>query len=210
MGVPCLKLPDFVHQVPRLRVRDPLADFLGAAEDGMLEYGYEDALKLAGHSCPTVASAYVLGCRAASALYPGELPERGGVRIEFANALEDGVTGVIANVLTLLTGAAQQGGFKGIGGRFVRRDLQRFAAELPMSLRFVRLDTGAAVDAAADLSRVPPDPQMPMLMKRCLQGDASREEVRHFGALWQQRVARILLDHWTDDHVFMIVAAHDR
>jgi hypothetical protein len=49
-----------------------------------------------------------------------------------------------------------------------------------------------------------------MLMKRCFQGDASREEVRHFGALWQQRVARILLDHWTDDHVFMIVAAHDR
>lgn len=31
---------------------DPLAEFLGAAEGGLIEYGYADAVKLAGHSCP--------------------------------------------------------------------------------------------------------------------------------------------------------------
>ena len=52
------RFPAFFDQVPRLVVRDPLADFLGAAEGGVLDYGYADAVRMAGHSCPTVASAY--------------------------------------------------------------------------------------------------------------------------------------------------------
>jgi len=34
-------------------LRDPLAELLGAAEGGIVEYRYADAVKLAGHSCPT-------------------------------------------------------------------------------------------------------------------------------------------------------------
>lgn len=199
-----MKLPAFFHQVPRIALRDPLATFLGAAEDGVLDYGYEDAVKLAGHSCPTVASAWVLGCRALGQLYPDTLPERGGVRIEFANRLEDGVTGVVASVLGLLTGAAQQGGFKGIGGRFVRRELQQFGAGLPLELRFTRLDSGAAIDAVAELSAVPPDPAMPALLARCARGEADAGEQQEFGRLWQERVARILLQHWSDERVFTL------
>ena len=173
----------------------------------MLDYGYEDAVKLAGHSCPTVASAYALGCHALAALYPGELPERGGVRIDFAEPVDAGVTGVIASVLTLLTGAAQQGGFKGIGGHFVRRDLQHFGVELPLSLRFTRLDSGKSVDAAAELARVPPHPEASALLGPCLRGEADANARRRFGELWQERVARILLDHWDDAAVFHIVPA---
>lgn len=202
-----MSLPDFYRDVPRLRVRDPLADFLGAAEGGVLDYGYEDAVKLAGHSCPTVASAYALGCHALAALYPGELPERGGVRIDFAEPVDAGVTGVIASVLTLLTGAAQQGGFKGIGGHFVRRDLQHFGVELPLSLRFTRLDSGKSVDAAAELARVPPHPEALALLGPCLRGEADADARRRFGELWQERVARILLEHWDDAAVFHIVPA---
>jgi hypothetical protein len=33
--------------------------FSERAEDGVIEHGYADVVKLAGHSCPTVASAYV-------------------------------------------------------------------------------------------------------------------------------------------------------
>lgn len=197
-----MSFPEFFHHVPRIRVHDPLADFLGAAEGGVLEYGYEDAVKLAGHSCPTVASAYVLACRAMGLLYPDALPERGGVRVDFAEALEQGVTGVIASVLTLITGATQQGGFKGIAGRFVRRGLQRFEAELPLALRLTRIDTGAFVDAASDLSQVPAVAEMSALMGRCVHGEADDEERRRFGQLWQQRVERILLDCWDDDAVF--------
>jgi len=197
-----LSLPDFYREVPRLRMRDPLADFLGAAEGGVLDYGYEDAVKLAGHSCPTVASAYALGCHALAALYPGELPERGGVRIDFAEPVDAGVTGVIASVLTLLTGAAQQGGFKGIGGRFVRRDLQAFAQHQPLALRFTRSDTGATLDAAAELAHVPPHAEMSELMRRCMRGQADAAETARFRAHWQDRVARILLEHWDDAEVF--------
>ncbi|WP_068637578.1 hypothetical protein [Thauera butanivorans] len=197
-----MSFPEFFHHVPRIRVHDPLADFLGAAEGGVLEYGYEDAVKLAGHSCPTVASAYVLACRAMGLLYPDALPERGGVRVDFAEPLEQGVTGVIASVLTLITGATQQGGFKGIAGRFVRRGLQRFEAELPLALRLTRIDTGRFVDAASDLSQVPAVAEMSALMGRCLHGEADDGARRRFGQLWQQRVERILLDCWDDDAVF--------
>lgn len=201
-----MRFPDFFAQAPRVRVRDPLAAFLGAAEDGVLDYGYEDAVKLAGHSCPTVASAYLLTRRALTALYPDALPERGGVRVEFSDALKAGVAGVIASVVTLLTGAAQQGGFKGIGGRFVRRDLLAFEVEVPLAVRFTRLDSGAAVDAASDLSRVPADAEMGMLLSRCIQGTADAAERQRFGEMWQRRVACLLLEHADDDAVFPVVA----
>ena len=52
-----MKYPAFFDEVPSISLYDPLAEFLGAAEDGILQYGYVDAVRLAGHSCPTVASA---------------------------------------------------------------------------------------------------------------------------------------------------------
>ena len=199
-----MQFPAFFDQIPRLQVRDPLADILGAAESGQFEYGYADAVKLAGHSCPTVATAYLLGHRALATLYPDQIPERGGVRIEFSERLDAGVTGVTAAVLTLLTGASHDGGFKGLGGRFVRRNLQRFGCELPLQLRFIRLDTGAAVDAGANITGVPADPEMPGLMARCLNDTADSEERKRFGELWQGRVERLLLEHWDDDEVFTV------
>ena len=199
-----MQFPSFFRDVPRIKVRDPLAQFLGAVEDGVLEYGYEDAVKLAGHSCPTVASAYRLTCLALAALYPDELPERGGIAVEFRNRVEDGVTGVIASVVTLLTGAAREGGFKGIGGQFVRRDLLEFEVELPATMRFVRLDTGASVDAEASLAHVPADPEMSPLMARCVEDEASPEEQRMFATMWQDRVRRILIDHADDPRVFRV------
>lgn len=199
-----MQFPQFFRDVPRLKVRDPLSQFLGAVEDGVLEYGYEDAVKLAGHSCPTVASAYRLTCLALAALYPAELPERGGVAVEFRNRFEDGVTGVVASVVMLLTGAAGEGGFKGIGGQFVRRDLQEFEVELSTPMRFVRLDTGASVEAEASLAHVPADPEMSALMARCVGHEATAEEQRTFAALWQDRVRRILIDHADDPRVFRI------
>lgn len=199
-----MKLPEFFTLAPRLTVRDGLADLLGAAEGGEFDYGYEDAVRLAGHSCPTVASAYLLTVHAMRALYPGEVPERGGVRVEFSSAVEEGVTGVVASVVTLLTGAAQSGGFKGLGGRHVRRNLQQFGRELPLEMRFTRVDTGAAVDAAADLSGVPGDPDMFPLLQLCVAGRADPAQRRRFGELWQARVRRILVDHAQDPQVFRI------
>lgn len=198
--------PDFFADARRIELRDPLAAFLGASEGGVIAYGYEDAVKLAGHSCPTVASAYMLTLHALRALYPDGMPERGGVRVAFRGRIDEGVTGVIASVVTLLTGAAHDGGFKGLGGRFVRRGLLDFAADVPLAMRFTRVDTGAVVDAQADLSSVPADPEMPELLMRCLHGPDAAELTSRFGQMWQDRVRRILIDHGDDPAVFRISA----
>lgn len=202
-----MQYPDFFESVPGLRMRDPLAQFLGAVEDGVIEYRYVDAVKLAGHSCPTVASAYWVTRQALHALYDSELPERGAVRVQFREDRQAGVTGVIANVVSMLTGATQDTGFKGLAGRFDRRDLLFFNADVPLQIRFTRSDTGASVDAAVNLDTVAGDADTPILMQRCLRGPGTADEARRLGALWQDRVRRILLEHGEDLQVFEIQRA---
>ena len=53
-----MQYPAFFDDIPRLTVYDPLAGFLGSTLGGIIEYSYVDAVKLTGHSCPTVASSY--------------------------------------------------------------------------------------------------------------------------------------------------------
>jgi hypothetical protein len=202
-----MRYPAFFDQVPRIAVRDRLAGFLGAFDGGLVEYAYVDAVRLAGHSCPTVASAYWITRLALIALYRDETPERGAVRVTFRDDACAGVTGVVANVASLLTGAAQEGGFKGIEGRFDRRGLLVFGAELPLAMRFTRTDTGACVDAATHVRRVRSDPRLPALLGRAAAGVASADELRRFGELWQDRVRRLLLDHANDPDVYQLRAA---
>jgi formylmethanofuran dehydrogenase subunit E len=199
-----MRTPAFFDEVRSLSVCDPLAEFLGAAEGGRIEYRYIDAVRLAGHSCPTVAAAYWMTLKALTSLYPDSLPQRGGIRVEFREQLLSGVTGVIANVVALLTGATHDSGFKGIGGRFDRRQLLYFAADVTEEIRFTRIDTGQAVDVAARLQRVPFAPQTSELMQKCLAGSASAEETARFRENWQARVRALLLDHGDDPEVFVL------
>lgn len=197
--------PEFFARVPTITLRDPLAQFLGAAEGGLIEYGFADAVKLAGHSCPTVAGAYLMTCRALKALYGDEVPERGGIRVDFRETQGSGVAGVIASIATLLTGAAGSGGFKGLAGRYGRRDLLQFgAAEVSGEVRFTRRDNGRSVTASLDLSSIPGDPRMPSLLQGLLAGEGNAESARLFGQVWQERVRRILLDHFDDPAVVAI------
>lgn len=196
--------PPFFDAVPRVRVRDPLAEFLGAVEGGVIEYRYLDAVRLAGHSCPTVAGAYGLTRLALGALYGAAMAERGCVRATLRDDASVGVAGVVASVVSLLTGACAETGFKGLAGRFERRGLLAFGVEQAWELRFTRCADGASVDAAVNLRAVPADPQMMPLMQRCLAGAADEDERRLFGSLWQDRVRRILLEHGDDPEVFVI------
>ncbi|HEX6736068.1 MAG TPA: hypothetical protein VF096_14770 [Azonexus sp.] len=199
-----MNYPEFFDQLPVVRVRDPLADFLGACADGVLEYRYLDAVKLAGHSCPTVAAAWNMTRLALAALYGDELPRRGDLRVELPRNSDEGVTGVIASVVTLLTGAAAEGGFKGLGGRFRRQGLLRFAADVPLELRFTRLDDGRQVDVACDTGAIPADPAMGPLLHQCLSGEADAAARQRFGALWQARVRCLLQEHGDDPQVFTV------
>ena len=108
-----MNTPAYYDTVPPITMTDPLAETLGSAEGGTLEYRYLDAVKLTGHSCPTVAGAWRMTRDALARLYPQGTPRRGEIRVDLREALDDGVAGVIASVVSLVTGAANAGGFKG-------------------------------------------------------------------------------------------------
>jgi hypothetical protein len=199
-----MRFPEFFDAAPRITVRDPLAAFLGAAEGGILEYGYADVVKAAGHSCPTVASAYLMTRAALRALYPDALPERGGIRVEFAADRRDVTIGVIANVASYLTGATDDTGFRGIGGKFDRRGLMFFGVALPGQIRFTRVDSGATVTVSAQLDRVPSDPRRALLLPRCINGTASADEVTLFQSLWQDRVRKLLVERADDPEIIVV------
>jgi len=200
--------PDFFDAVPRISLYDPLAEFLGATEEGVMRYGYFDAVRLAGHSCPTVACAYWSTYRALSFLYPDTLPVRGDIRVEFGLDSNSGVTGVIANVVSMLTGAMSDNGFKGIGGRFDRRKKLYFSVpDMQAEIRFTRLDTMQSVNVTANPQLVPSSPRLPALMTVSLSGSATPAEAKEFRQLWQARVRSILLEHGDDPAVFAITSA---
>jgi hypothetical protein len=197
--------PEFFELAPRITVRDPLAALLGVSDDGLLVYGYADAVRLAGHSCPTVAGAYLMVRAALRALYPHEPAERGGVEVRMGAPEDHGTTGVIAQVLTLITGAAGAAGFHGIGGRFVRQGLLHYtAAGTDDGVRFRRRDTGAAVRVALDLSSLPPAAGLYGHLAAALAPTASAEHRRTFAELWQERVRSMLLDHADDPQLIRI------
>jgi hypothetical protein len=190
-----MHLPAYFSQVPAITLRDPLADLLGAAEGGLIEYRFADAVKLAGHACPTVAGAWLATVHGLRALYGDATPVRGDIAVALPETVDEGVAGVIASIATLLTGAAGPGGFKGLGGRYGRRNLLSFGVAGVAGIRLTRRDTGASVDCLVHLQKVAGDPRMGQLLPEVLSGTATPEVARLFGELWQDRVRRILVDH---------------
>lgn len=194
-----MSFPAFFDEVPPLRLYDGLAETLGAATDGIIEYHYADAVRLAGHSCPTVAGAWLCARAGLKALYDGdEVPERGGIQVYLDDAEDAGVTGVISQVLTLVTGAAGANGFKGLGGRHARNHRLHFDNGDVRGIRLRRDDNGRSVDVQLDTSPVAPDPAQRGLIPLVISGQADASQRREFGRLWQDRVRRMLLEHADD------------
>lgn len=199
-----MRTPAFFDAAPTITLVDPLAETLGAAEGGIIEYGYLDAVKLAGHSCPTVAGAWLMTRKALSHLYPDRLPRRGEIRVELRQALDDGVAGVIGAVAGLVTGACNEGGFKGLAGRFGRKGLLRYDVPMEGEIRFTRLDTGAAVELAHRMATVPRPQAVTEWMPKALgAGDAAA--LAAFGQAWQAWVRTLLIEHADDPAVVVVV-----
>lgn len=202
------RLPEFFDQAPTLTVQDPLAAFLGAAQDGILTYRYADAVRLCGHSCPTVAGAYLMVIKGLEALYGAELPQRGDIEAFMQGNRDEGTTGVTASVVQLLTGAAPETGFGGIGiqGRFARRNLLSFGAgEINGTLTLRRKDNGKTVAVSLNAAPKPFAPEMRELMPKAVGGSASADELKQFGELWQERVRAFLIDQ-ADNPEFVTVS----
>ncbi|MCW9026109.1 MAG: FmdE family protein, partial [Thiovulaceae bacterium] len=174
-----------------IKLRDDLAEFLGSVEDGIVEFSYLDIVKSAGHSCPTVAGAYIMCLVGLKELYKDELPVRGEIMIEFAEDENEGVAGVIANVMSQITGATKTLGFKGIAGEYVRHSLVSFNADIDSSVKFIRNDTMQSIEVVYNPGVVPPKPEQGELMQKLLMNFASEEEAKEFKKLWQGRVEEI-------------------
>jgi len=196
--------PTFFDEVEHIEMVDPLSNILGAFEGGELTFYYLDVVKAAGHSCPTVAGAYLMTLKALKALYPNELPVRGNIKVAFKEPMEEGVAGVIGNVVSQITGATDKSGFKGLNGKFARHSLMEFNAGLSSSARYSRVDTGASVDVYYNPNVVPPLPDMQPLMQKVMGGAAEPEDIKAFGIFWQERVERILIENCDNSELIRV------
>lgn len=183
-----------------VRMRDPLAEFLSSAKGGVMTYRYIDAVRLAGHSCPAVAGAWLMMVQGLAWLYDEDVPERGAIEVHMRDGRDEGTTGVMASIATLVTGAGEGTGFMGIGAnhRFSRKGLLTFDAVIDGRIGLRRRDTGQGVIIDINTASVPHDREMEALMPLAISSKADAAQLEWFGALWQDRVRRMLIEHADD------------
>lgn len=186
-----MNYPEFFNTIETIKLQDPLSNLLGTFENGVVEFSYLDVVKNAGHSCPTVAGAYLLALEGIKALYENDSPIRGEIFVSFKEDSSQGVAGVIANVLSHITGATETLGFKGLNGNFARHDLMKFNDSINSSIKLQRLDTGKSVELVYNPSQIAQDEKIPQLMQKIMQNIATSEDKKLFGHLWQTRVEAI-------------------
>lgn len=196
--------PEFYKNVKTITMFDPLSEVLGSFEKGIISFSYLDVVKSAGHSCPTVGGAYLMTYKALEALYENEMPVRGNIKVEFKESENEGVAGVIANVISNITGATKITGFKGLAGKFARHSLMDFDCRIVSSARFYRIDNGDFVDVFYNPSFVVGHKNIQPLMQKVLTDKASADDKLEFGRLWQERVKSILIDNCDNDQVVRI------
>ena len=192
---------DFYNKVEPIKLTDPLSFALGATAKGEpFVYHYTDIVKYSGHSCPSVAGAYKMTQIALKELYGGKLPIRGNIKVTMKGAPDEKVNGPIAQVISFITGAAGNTGFKGLKGKFSRYNLLSFDTDNPPAegiwaeAVFERVDTGDKVSVAYKVSMIPANPEMGKLMPLIISGKAAKEQIIQFGDLWQERVRIALME----------------
>jgi len=188
-----MRYPLFFDEVDSILLYDALSDFLGAFEEGKVEIGYLDCVKQAGHSCPTVAGAYLMTMLGLNILYGSELPERGNIHVGIKGKKTEETIGVIGNIISFIVGASGEEGFKGIHGRFSRDNLMAYDQKMAGEVTLRRTDNNISVSLSYDPSVIPGDQRLKPLMGKILQGKASDHEKDLFRELWQERVKDILL-----------------
>lgn len=192
----------FFDAVEPIKIKDPLAIALGAMDknEGFV-FTYTDAVKFAGHSCPAVSGAYKLTQLALKSLYGNETPVRGQIRVTFKGCVDYKVNGPISQVVTLITGAAGESGFKGLGGgRYNRQNLLSFAEteeadeDAVCTAIFERMDNNKKIEISYSNYMLPANPRMGDLMPLAVTGKGTDAEIKEFGELWHERVKAVLMN----------------
>ena len=196
---------DFFNKVEPITMRDKLAETLGAVDTKeVIHYSFTDCIKVAGHACASVASAFQMTKLALKELYGDEVPARGEMSVKLSGGRTEGATGPIGQVISFLTGAAVETGFNGLGGRHVRANLFSYDESLDkegsgLAALFTRTDTGKSVKVFANPGALPmTDDEIAgaQLMPQVIGGGATKEEADHFYRYWQGKNRKIL----TEDH----------
>jgi hypothetical protein len=183
-----MEYPDFYNEVEHIILKDELSKFLGSSEEGIIDISYLDIVKMAGHSCALVSGSYLMALKGLQELYGTELPERGGIKVELRESPDEGNTGVSAQVFSNITGATSDTGFNGIQGKYNRRGLLFYGADIQSNVRFTRLDTNKSVEVNYMPKKVvnPGD-----IMQSVFGPDATEESKKAFPGLWQEMVKTI-------------------
>lgn len=195
---------DFMTDTEPIRFREPLAETLGAfkEENAVLEYGFTDAVKMAGHACPTVTGTYLICQAALDKLYPESIPVRGDIQVTVYGEEDEGVYGVMGQVLSFLTGAAPQTGFKGLGPKFRRKGLLIYQSDKidseALCFRFNRLDNNHSVLVKFFPQRIPfpvsKGARLQELLEKVLWEAAKPAEKKEMQDLWMEKVRLMLVD----------------
>ncbi|WP_297445601.1 FmdE family protein [Desulfurobacterium sp.] len=178
----------FFEKIEKIKVKDELATFLGAG-NGIFEYSYYDMVKITGHSCATVAGGYLIASEGLKHLYKDEIPVRGNIKVEISKLPTENNFGVIGLIISAITGAGGDDGFSGIpDGRFKRRGLLSFNANVPYDVVMTRLDNGKQVGINYNPYAVVNPKE---ILKTVLNPDATEEDIRAFPKKFQKMVATI-------------------
>lgn len=187
----------FYAEVEPIKLQEPLAEFLGAINEGEeFVFTYQDAVKLAGHSCPAVSGAYKMTQKALQALYGDETPIRGEISVRVLGSVNHGANGPISQVISFITGAAPETGFAGLGQSFVRKNKLVFDEknEEPNTFVFTREDNHRSVKVIYHPERLPQKEEMSILFTKCLVGTATKKQQEDFKGMWQERVKMVLFE----------------
>ena len=191
-----------------IEIRDPVAEALGVLTPGdPFVVTYTDAVKEAGHSCPTASGAYRIVQLGLDALYPDEYPIRSEIEVQAAGPRDDAAYGVMSRIISYVTGATEDDGFGGLAGGYGgRRNLLHFDAFDPdtaaPTFRFRRTDTDETVEVTYHVGDVPDGGPAIGNLQEILDGSASNQQREAFADAWHHRVQVVL----NDDSLFTVEA----
>ncbi|NHN49262.1 hypothetical protein G9464_16930 [Halostella sp. JP-L12] len=197
------------YDVDPIEIRDPVAEGLGVLKPGdPFVVTYADAVKEAGHSCPTASGAYRIVQLGLDALYPDGYPVRSEIEVQAAGPRDDAAYGVMSRIISYVTGATEDDGFGGLAGGYGgRRDLLVFSAFDPATpdptFRLRRTDTDETVEVTYHVSDVPDGGPAIENLQGILDGSTSEEQRAAFAEAWHHRV-QVVLD---DDSLFTVETA---
>ena len=179
----------FFDSIEKIVLKDDLLVFLWVNNDWLIDFSYTDIVKTAGHSCWTVAGAYLIAQKWLKALFWDELPNRGQIKVEIKKEPTDDNAWVIWCVLSNITWATTNYGFWWIPTwEFNRRNTLFYTVNIESDVRFTDLITWKSVEVNYRPWRI----VNPMkILKSAIWPDATEFDKKTFPVKFQNMVKTI-------------------